>query len=252
MGINSIDTAVSYGKAESNLGSVGISDFQVYTKIPEVPLDVPEISRWIESEIQDSLTRMMIPQLHGVLLHRPNQLKGKRGQEIFRSLIHLKESKVIRQIGVSIYSPTELASILDEFEIDIVQVPINILDNRLEEDGWADKLQNLGIELQARSIFLQGLLLMNKREIPVKFRPWTSTFNQWYRWLEQNPEINATQACLSYVCSKANIDKIIVGIDNLKQFKQLVDIIENPVNIAFPNIFINDEKLLHPSNWNSL
>ena len=251
-GIRSIDTATSYGDAESILGEIGISEFKVYTKLQMVPLDNLEISRWIENEIQSSLTRLKTSQLYGVLLHRPQQLDSKWGQEIIRSLAKLKETKVIKKIGISIYSPIELFSILNKFEVDIVQAPLSVVDNRLERDGWIEKLHNLGIEVHARSIFLQGLLLMNKGEIPAIFKPWESTLNQWYEWLAQNPETNAVQACLSYVCNNTNIDKIIVGIDNLKQFKELVDIIENPVNIVFPNIFINDEKLLHPSNWNSL
>jgi len=251
-GIRSIDTAISYGETESILGSIGISEFDIFTKLPEVPLNNSEVAPWIESEIQKSLARLKISQLQGVLLHRPRQLEGKNGPEIFRFLSHLKDSKVIRRIGVSIYAPIELVSVLNKFEIDFVQAPLSLVDNRIEQDGWVEKLNNLGIEVHARSIFLQGLLLMKKNQIPAKFKPWESIFSQWDKWLCHNPEISAVRACLNYVCSKANIDKVIIGIDNLKQLEELVEIIKEPIDIVYPNIFSNDEKLLHPSNWKYL
>lgn len=251
-GVKSLDTAVAYGDAELNLGEIGVSEFNLTTKLPGIPINHPKIGEWISNQINGALSRLRVSQLYGVLVHHSQQLLGKQGEEIFLSLEQIKKSGVVKKIGVSIYSPNELELLTKKYVLDIVQAPINILDNRLERDGWLHKLNKLGIEVQARSIFLQGLLLMNKRKIPSKFKPWESTLNQWHKWLEQNPEINATQACLSYVCSKANIDKFVVGIDNLNQFNELVDIIENPVNLSFPNIILNDEKFLHPSNWNLL
>lgn len=249
VGIKSIDTAISYGNAESKLGRVGISEFEVFTKISEVPMNSVKIGQWIEHEIQNSLTRLGVTQLQGVILHRPQQLVDKRGKEIMRSLKQLKDAKVFKKFGVSIYSPSELPSILKTAEIDIVQAPINIIDNRLELTGWIYKLNDLGIEIHARSIFLQGLLLMSKEKIPNRFKPWELILNQWHNWLIQNHDISAAQACLNYIYKKVGVDKIIVGVNNLEQFKQLIQIIKEPIDMVLPNLTCEDENLINPSLW---
>ena len=52
----------------------------------------------------------------------------------------------------------------------ILQIPINILDHRLVKENYLGELKSYGIELHARSVFLQGLLLMPRNSIPNYFQ----------------------------------------------------------------------------------
>ncbi len=252
MGIRTIDTAMAYGESESRLGAIGVREFEIITKIPEVPDGEPAPGKWVESQINSSIARLCVNHLQGALLHQPQQILGVHGNEIIQVLEKLKEIGKIKQIGISIYSPSELAAIVNRCKIDIVQAPMNILDQRLEQSGWLSKLTDLGIEIHARSIFLQGLLLYDRKSIPAKFKAWEFIFNQWHEWLESNSEVTATEACLNYIYDKGSVKKIIVGVDNLKQFEELIKITLNPKEVDYPNIFIEDEKLINPSNWNFL
>lgn len=247
-----IDMAMTYGNSEVHLAQYNISQFNVFSKLPEVPLNETDVNKWIIKRIKSSMENLKITQFQGMLLHRPQQLLEPRGYEIYETLKQLQEHKKIKKIGISIYSPHELGPILENYKVDIIQAPISIIDRRLEKSGWLQQLNESGVEIHARSIFLQGLLLSNQKQFTEKFKAWRPIFCDWQEWLSQNPETDAAQACLSYVCNKANIDKIVVGIDNLKQFEELIEISKHPVNISFPNIFTHDEKLLHPSNWNLL
>ena len=65
-----------------------------------------------------------------------------------------------------------LESILDLYDIDLVQLPLNILDRRLIDSDILARLKNRGVEIHVRSVFLQGLLLMPKNQIPDKFVRW--------------------------------------------------------------------------------
>ena len=252
MGLTTIDTAMAYGESESRLGLIGVEEFEIITKLPEfTDRDFP-VRDWVESQINGSITRLRVDHLHGVLLHRPQQVLGSYGNEIVKALENLKELGKIRQIGVSIYSPNELEAIMNKIKIDIVQAPMNILDQRLERSGWLEKLKDLGIEVHARSIFLQGLLLLDRNSIPSKFKDWKFIFNQWNDWLDENSEVNAAEACLSYIYNKDLVNKIIVGVENLKQFEELINFSSNLKEVHYPNLFIDDENLLHPSNWNDL
>ena len=55
---------------------------------------------------------------------------------------------------------SQIKKVLDLFIPDIIQLPFSVFDQRLLQDGTLSTLKSLGIEIHARSIFLQGLLLM--------------------------------------------------------------------------------------------
>ena len=250
--IDSIDTAISYGQSESRLGVLGVEEFKIITKLPEFPIDELEITNWTQIQIFNSLKKLNVNQLEGVLIHRPQQLFSKIGREMFKTLYSLKREGVIKKIGISIYSPLELETLVKEFNFDIVQAPINIFDNRLENSNWLSRLKDLGVEVYARSIFLQGLLLLQPNKLPTKFKPWESLFLKWNAWLSLNPEVSGIETCLKYVSNKPGVTKIIFGVDNTKQLNEVIKAYDYSREIMFPQFLINDDKLLNPFNWHKL
>ena len=66
-------------------------------------------------------------------------------------------------------NPVELDKYFNYYNFEVVQFPLNIFDRRIIDSGWLDKLKKKGVELHARSIFLQGLLLLDKKDLPKKF-----------------------------------------------------------------------------------
>ena len=91
----------------------------------------------------------------------------------------MKKNGVISKIGISIYSPSQLDLILPKFSIDIVQAPFNIVDRRILNSGWLEKLSKKNIETHIRSVFLQGLLLMQYEKIPNQFSHWNRVWLKW-------------------------------------------------------------------------
>ena len=75
-----------------------------------------------------------------------------------------KKNGTIFKHGVSLYERNEIIKILNmSFHPDIIQIPFNILDNRLYCDGTIKKLHQLKILIQARSVFLQGLFYLSEK-----------------------------------------------------------------------------------------
>jgi len=249
--IDLIDTAMAYGSSESILGNVGVGEFRIVTKIALESTDSDAVEDLVFSQVELSLQKLKVSRLYAILLHRPNQLLSPKGEAIYRALQTLKDSGVIEKIGISIYSPNELEDILPRYQIDIVQAPFNIFDQRLYLSGWMDDLKKRNIEIHARSIFLQGLLLMPKNMLPTKFYKWEHELTKWGNWLENN-NFSAIQACLIFALSFQKIDKVIVGVDSLRQLMQIVDSLENQPLIAFPDFHLNDEDLINPMNWSAL
>lgn len=249
-GIDTLDTAIAYGDSEQCLGSIGIKSWKVISKLPKMPESTPDILNWVKQKVHDSLTRLQLPKLYGLLLHHPEQLLNIEGKNLYNALILLKEENLVDKIGISIYSPNELELLLDQFNFDLVQCPFSILDRNLVESKWLCRLKELGVEIHVRSIFLQGLLLMNTQNRPDKFNRWQTLWEQWDEWLK-NSNISALDACLNYVLSFPEISKIVVGIDSLYQFQEILNVRE--INLQVPDfLFCNDSNLIYPSNWNNL
>jgi aryl-alcohol dehydrogenase-like predicted oxidoreductase len=251
MGVDALDTAIAYGESEASLGAVGVNVFKVITKLPAIPDEVTDVSDWVNDQIQGSLKRLNVKSLYAVLLHRSQELVGIKGAELSKALKQLKVGGVVQKVGVSIYSPNELESVMTVCDIDIVQAPFNILDQRLFTSGWLQKLHDLGIEVHVRSAFLQGLLLMPSSSIPEKFKRWAPIFDRWHDWLKEN-DVSAVDACIGFVQNFPQISKIVVGVESALQLEELIMATKQRKNSLWPNISCADENLINPSNWNVL
>jgi aryl-alcohol dehydrogenase-like predicted oxidoreductase len=250
-GMDTLDTAIAYGDSERVLGGLGVSQWQVVTKLPSVPVGCDDVVSWVEREIQQSMARLNVTQLHGVLLHRPVQLVESRGQELYRGLQVIKENGLTQKIGVSVYEPAELDQLFDRFDLDLVQAPLNILDRRLVESGWAKQLKNAGVELHTRSAFLQGLLLMPVSERPGKFNRWSDIWSVWDKWLDDH-SLSPLQACLRYLNSVLEVDRVVVGVDSVAQLNQIIGASGGVLeDLPKWNVF-QDLRVLNPSSWADL
>ncbi len=250
-GMDTIDTAITYGDSEKVLGEIGIHDWKIISKLSALPEDKNDINAWVNAQVSGSLQRLGINQLYGLMLHRPDQLFESRGKELYRALITQQEHSEVNKIGVSIYSPDELERLFDEMHFDIVQAPFSILDQRLIDSGWARRLKQQGVELHVRSIFLQGLLLMPASLRPVKFGRWQNVWQEWDRWLDES-SLTPLEACLRYITTIKEIDKVVIGVDSLEQLRQILAISSTPLTSLpnWPNDI--DVSLLNPARWDQL
>lgn len=247
-GVDMLDTAVAYGDSEACLGAAGVDDFRVVTKLPAEMGD--DVESWVLENLEESLKRLRISTMYGVLLHRSQQLLGTGGQLLARALARLKSEGLVAKIGVSIYDPNELDLVTRECPIDLVQAPLNVFDRRLVISGWLQRLHDEGIEVHVRSVFLQGLLLMPRTRVPERFSPWSTLFDRWHAWLAEN-HANATEACLAFV-NHPMVDRAVIGVDNLAQFKEVLHASRGAAVKELPDLACNDTKLVNPSNWNFL
>jgi len=249
--INTLDTAAVYGNSESVLGKVGISQFNVVTKLPPIPKGVSNINLWVNSQVKLSLNKMCVDSISSLLLHRSSDLFEVSKRQLFDSLCELKDNGVIKKIGVSIYDPDELDALESyDIKIDAVQAPFNILDRRLETSGWLEKLNRTGIELHSRSVFLQGLLLQEKNQRSPYFNKWDGYFKRLDEWIN---DTNQTMlgAALNFPYSYEKINKIIVGVQNKSQLTEVISSIYQYSQLSIPDeLRIDDPMLINPTNWN--
>jgi aryl-alcohol dehydrogenase-like predicted oxidoreductase len=250
-GISTLDTAVAYGESETCLGEVGIDKFKIVTKLPAMPNGCSDVASWVKQQVTMSLSRMRVNKVYGLLLHRPEQLLGSNGLELYEALQTLKESGQVQKIGISIYSPAELDELIPRYGFELVQAPFNLVDQRLYSSGWLSGLKEFNVEIHTRSSFLQGLLLMNKVNIPLKFSPWYGLWNKWHKWLLEN-DISALHACLAFPLSFPEIERVVVGADSATQLAQILSAANKLLQANLPDIQCDDDNLINPANWNRL
>lgn len=251
-GIDMLDTAITYGSSEQVLGAVGMSQWQVITKLPTLPDGISDVAAWAEGQVIASLNRLGISRLYGLLLHRPELLLGSHGNSLLKVFESLKAQGKVQKTGISIYTPNQLDQLDGLHQIDLVQSPLNLFDQRLITSGWLARLIDRGVEVHARSAFLQGLLLIPAYQRPKKFDRWGYVWEVWDHWLSQTG-LSPLQACLRFALSVPGVSRVVVGVDSTTQ---LAEILENIVLDSLPLqpawLRPLDEELVNPSCWSRL
>ena len=250
-GIDTLDTAIAYGDSEARLGALGVQGWKVVTKLPALPNSVHNVEVWVFQQVFNSLDRLGISRLDGLLLHRPADILGPYGVDYVRALKKISDEGLSGSIGYSIYSPDELGPLLRAFTPCIVQAPFNVVDRRILKSGWLARLAEDGVRVHTRSVFLQGLLLMSAVERPAQFVRWQPLWQQLSRACDQSG-LTPLQLALGYVLAHSSIERVVVGVDSLFQLTQILSAASVSCISADPETESHDLELLDPSRWRFL
>lgn len=249
-GITSFDTSASYGTSEEVLGraleQLGVSKkAEIVTKIPPVPehLSETQIIAHIDIWLGQSLRRLKVEQLAAALFHCEDDA-------VYLPLLQKwVEKGDIRQAGVSLDStayPPEAVSAA------AVQVPCNVFDHRF--DSFIASASAAGVNIFARSVYLQGLLLMPEEAIPphlVELIAWRYRLGQ----LAEKAQIPLAELAVRYLYSNQGITSILTGVDNVNQLRENIQYshrgplpadLYREVRDAVPLL---QERLIRPKLW---
>lgn len=223
-GITVLDTAQAYGDSELVLGKFNLSSFLVVSKLME------------DGNLEESLTNLKLPAIHAVMFHREDDVHDAS----WNTFENYKAQKLVKKIGVSVYSPSKLKILMEHYPIDIVQLPMNILDQRFLQVLPA--LKQRGIEVHTRSAFLQGLLLMDTSQLDSYFQPILPM-------LSKIPQPRIAHA-LHFLKQQSDIDSIVVGVTKEHELRELVDQYQaTPSGMSYSHFRIDDERFINPSLW---
>ena len=250
-GISLLDTACLYGNAEQVLGRLNLSPFRVITKTPKFckdrvsKADVECISRTFDKSLQ----KLRLKSVYGLLLHDVNDIFSPNGSRLVGALEQLKSQGLVSKIGISVYNSFQIKKALDYFKPDIIQLPINVLDQRLIKDGSIAYLSKLGIEVHARSVYLQGLLLMNVNDdVPKYFEPWLPLLLKWHKYCHDQ-SISPLHAALGFVCGLKGVSHALVGVQSHNQLNEILDGLTICDFLDFEQFATDDCNIIDPSVW---
>ena len=259
-GIELLDTAPAYGDSEERIGRLAPrgARLRLVTKTPlHAADDSPgRCAERTRESVLRSLERLRVPCLAGVLEHRPAELLSDRGDAIFTALDRLREEGVAERLGVSVSDASEAEAIAARHPIDLLQLPVNALDRRALEDGRLARLRGRGIEVHARSIFLQGALLMRPNELPPSLsglRDPIGVFHADAQALGLTP----LEAALAAVLRLEEVDVVLFGAQSSDELTEIVAAVQRvasregtdaPFPCASPPV---EARWLDPSQWAS-
>ena len=249
-GIKLIDTATSYGTAESVLGNYDLNFFSIVTKTPsfEKSIVTKLDAEKLISKFKQSLKKLNIKSCYGLLLHHKKEIFKDGGENLIFALNELKSKGLVKKIGLSIYDSTKINEVVEKLKPDIIQLPLNVFDQRVIQDGTLKYLKSNNIEIHARSIFLQGLLLMPYEKIPIFFKKWSHKFKEWERICLEK-KMNFVEVALNFVINQKDVDYCIIGIESLKQLRQCILATEKTIKIDVSELACKDIELINPTNW---
>ena len=247
-GFNNYDTARAYGNSEQRLAKILNSNDSITTKIPpNVNQIQPE--EWFEKNFFTSLEILNVTKVDTLVFHRSEDLLSTPHIYLERKIKEYKESKKIKHFGVSVYKKEELDTVLRYFKIDFVQFPVSLIDRTFLNDNYLLTLKDKGIIIEARSVFLQGLLLMESRLLPPYFDAWRQHFQEFETWLQTYNGLSKLEACISFIKSIPEIDRVVIGVQNIAELEQVLYAMNISKVYSYPIIASRDDKLINPSRW---
>ena len=224
-GVAFIDTAQAYGDAEQVLGDAMPSchSFRVISKLPAQPADQPfdaatEV-RWQRS-LELTLERLQLSQIDGLLLHAAGDLARADGSRLLNWMRTVQQRGQVRRIGVSIYAASDLEGLpLDDLQL--VQIPCSLYDQRLLVDGTVDTLRSQGIAVHARSLYLQGLLVTPPECWSEVIAPALRHHHEKLQGWAQRNGWSLVQLALTWARRQAWMEAAVVGVTSESELNQL-------------------------------
>ncbi|MCH8905199.1 MAG: aldo/keto reductase [Bacteroidetes bacterium] len=251
-GIKFIDTAVLFDDVEETLGRVMRPDnpFKIISKTIHFKNGIitKEDPQTLLRDTNVSLSKLKRDSIHTLLIHDANDLLKENGNLLYDALLELKSSGKVENIGVSAYDKGQIELLMEKYDLDIIQLPVNVLDQRLLVNGFLARIKEKGISIFARSVFLQGLLLMDLDEIPVYFEDLKGDIRTYFQELEDK-SVTKLAGAISFARSIAEIDQIVLGINDHEELLECINSFKSEVDLDYSRFASHQYKLLDPRQW---
>lgn len=249
-GIRMLDTAEAYGNAIEIIGNYHKEKinkkFEIITK-----LHLDE-NKDVETTISKSLLHLNIDSYYAFLFHSFEDIQ--KYPKALDTLNSLKNENLIKYLGASVYGNDEFLSAIEMPQIDLIQLPYNLLDNEAQRGNLLKKAKDNNKIIHTRSVFLQGLFFKDIKNLgDIKLKELIPGLTKIKMISDQN-NISTEKLALQYTMGNKNIDAILIGIDNLSQLKANINVakesgLNDDIRKQIDNICIENSELLYPTNW---
>jgi aryl-alcohol dehydrogenase-like predicted oxidoreductase len=220
--LNHFDTAKSYGDTQKILGSFLDYSNRVQLDSKIGNQECGTIESILES-VRKSLDELKTNKLSTLYLHDANSLLGDNKSATKNGLTKILDMGLADYIGVSVYTLNDLLECKKALpDLSRFQVPENICDRRLSYSEEMLELSRDNNQINVRSIFLQGLLLLPIEAIPKGLSESSKSINDLDLYSKKE-SVNRIDLCIAYAKSISWASKIVVGVESITQLKAILD-----------------------------
>lgn len=237
LGVRKLDTSPSYGDAQKRIRSAAPL-FGVQTKVMAARGNPTHMVAALES----SLAELGRESVRAVLVHDWYAVSPERRIEVARTVESLRVMGLAETVGVSVYGAAEILDALESFkQLDLVQVPLSVLDQRLVGSLLLERARDKGTVIQARSVLLQGVALASESD---------PTFGNHPDVVRLRATGDPIAACMSFIAVQEWVDEVVIGVADPDQIRPIVDALRSPsVDIDWSEFASTDEFLVEPRRW---
>jgi len=255
-GFKYIDTAFGYGDSEQILGSHAkyIHDLKISTKLPSFSKsrrDISLSSFW-DSSFQTSRSRLKALPIDTLYLHDIADFSPSNYGECCDWLLSKKDNNDFSRVGASIYCPDDLELIPLDL-VDVIQLPVSLFNQTFLHSNLLPGLLHNGISLQARSIFMQGALLVKTDQLPPFFSDdFKSHHAHWIKRFDQ-AQTTALVESLSFIRDLGLFESSVVGVSTFREFLDISHASSLTARLGNEHSMISwaVDSDINPSNWPS-
>lgn len=203
----------------------------------------------IEAEARASLRRLGLQRADAIIVQMAGDLFGPHGREAWDRLLALRDEGLFQFVGVSVYASDDPLGVVKRFKPDIIQAPASLLDQRLLIDGTLATLAEWGVEVQLRSIFLQGLLFLPPDRVPGEFKLAASRLSRVRRMIAEGRS-DPLQAALGFALSRPEATSVIVGVTSAAELQAVVAAaMSPPPELDWDEMALDDPAALDRPGW---
>ena len=242
-GISSVCISANNSVVEKILGQCRIDDFDITTKTISIDRTLTRNDNFenIKYEFYNTQKRLGYIELYGLILNADDILSDQ-GLAIWDLITDFKDKQYVYKTGVRVENPNELIEIIDMIDIDIVHLPLNLLDQRFV--CLLKEIKRKGIEIHTYSTFLQWVLLLNEYQIPEYFREIKGV-------LTSIPEPKMAYA-LSFPKLIKEVDKITIGCYTSDDLETIINMYNYSINdIDYSQFAVKNPSYITPSIINN-
>jgi len=246
--IRTLDTAESYGNAHEIIGLFHKNNpentFKIITKLPK------NIKTNFSNKVESYFNNLNVNQIEILMFHSFKSYI--ENIENIYLLNDLKYNNKLKKIGVSVYTNNEIEEVIENDDIDVIQVPFNLLDNFNFRAKVLKKAKNKGKIIHTRSFLLQGLFFKNYNDsnhVVKNLKNELLTISQ----IASKNNISISKLAINYCLCQEFIDSTLIGVDSINQLKDNLNSLNYDLNEEILNdvnlLKVNNINLLNPSLW---
>jgi len=243
-----LDTAFAYDHFFKLGKFINFKEFKISTKINFKDCQKLNFEKKYQKIIKEKIKNNNIKNFHILFIHNFDDLNFADLIKINKLLIKLKKNHLIKKIGISVYNIPSIKKIKLIKDLNFIQAPLNIFDRRFLDKNFSLFLIKNGITLQARSIFLQGVLLEENKNLIIDKIKNSKVFNSYDSWFNSK-NLTKLEACINFI-KFAKVKSVVFGVENIVQLKNILYYFNNKSRLIFPkNIYTNQKNVIDPRRW---